>query len=68
MLRGEKFGYNYCPFCSHIVKRKIKIREDFEKWYLSEGSKLESILPNPMPTIRNLDKMLRKIRKAKNHD
>ena len=57
MPRGMKRQkLNICPLCRPDPRKR---REDFLKWYDEKGVELEPILPNPVPRIVDVKRMLR---------
>ena len=57
----SKMGCKYfCSFCTHQPRKK---RELFLEWYEKEAKLLEDVLPNPMPTLAEVRKMLWELKK-----
>lgn len=53
---------NNCAICR---AEKIDLRDKFLEWYNREGKKFEEILPNPMPILKEVERMIRQAKKER---
>lgn len=62
--RGKVMGCSFY-YCSLCRAEKIDLRDEFQEWYNREGKKFEEILPNPMPTLQEIGRMIRQAKRER---
>ena len=55
-------SFYYCSLCR---AEKIDLRDKFLEWYNREGKKFEEILPNPMPTLQEIGRMIKQAKRER---
>lgn len=55
---SKEFGMstNFCPYCKST---KMSKRDKFFEWYEREGQRLDKLLPNPMPVLKEIKEMIK---------
>lgn len=51
--------------CSLCRVERNDVKDEFLRWYEKEGSRFEDKLPNPMPTLQEIGRMIRQAKRER---